>query len=340
MKTTKYLLFLAVILFYGCTGSNESLDLIFSSRYESKIISNGDNIPDFSRNKDSIQLFVTALHENITIKDFQKRAGWSDEKLEEKINFLKQKNWLHTIDETIKPSVFVATDEDSRELKKYAAPIAETIADSIEKIIPYIKESYDEKGFAKKYKFQNISFLILSNVLLDNWQIRYMEKAYLKKEKRPERHGKFYYASINENRIFPKESFGIYGNQTGRDFNGMYINIYGNNRNIANLRLKNDSCFRDSVFTHSPVITQELNSLFENFASVFHPTLIKILNNNSEYAGKIYRKTGYSKEISFEEFFIWWYHFIYTETTNILAERGRLKIPEEGNFYYLFPVNE
>lgn len=44
--------------------------------------------------------------------------------------------------------------------------------------------------------------------------------------------------------------------------------------------------------------------------------------------------SGYAGEIAFEEFFIWWYHFIYTQATNILAERGKLIIPEGGNFYY------
>ena len=38
---------------------------------------------------------------------------------------------------------------------------------------------------------------------------------------------------------------------------------------------------------------------------------------------------------SFEEFFIWWYHFIYTKVTDILAENRVLTIPKEGNIYSL-----
>ena len=43
---------------------------------------------------------------------------------------------------------------------------------------------------------------------------------------------------------------------------------------------------------------------------------------------------GYSKEITFDEFFIWWYHFIYTKATNLMAEENMLKVPVGGNFSY------
>jgi len=62
--------------------------------------------------------------------------------------------------------------------------------------------------------------------------------------------------------------------------------------------------------------------------------LLKILNEQTDYSRKVFEKTVYSDEIAFEEFFIWWYHFIYTDATNILAKRNKLTIPKEGNFYY------
>ena len=61
------------------------LNHIFSTKYEHSIISKGDNLPDFDRRKDSIALFLVALHENIEPGKFQEKANWSDEELEAKI---------------------------------------------------------------------------------------------------------------------------------------------------------------------------------------------------------------------------------------------------------------
>ena len=70
-------------------------------------------------------------------------------------------------------------------------------------------------------------------------------------------------------------------------------------------------------------------------ATHFKPVLIDILSKEIDYMNQIYEISGYNDEISFEEFFIWWYHFMYTKATDILAESRVITIPKEGNFYSL-----
>ena len=181
--------------------------------------------------------------------------------------------------------------------------------------------------------FEELSFLILSDVLLDNWQIMKMESAFLKQENRPERHGKFYYASVFETSEQGYEPFRIYGNQSGKINDSTWLNIYGNNRIVANEKMRNKQ-FCDSVMTHSLKLTPELYSFFEKIATDYSPKLLKILEDNRDYSMNVFRNSGYADQIRFEEFFIWWYHFIYTEATNILAEKNIIRIPEGGNFYY------
>lgn len=338
MKKKKLLLITAFFAF-GCITSKESLDSIFSNRYEYKMISRGDNGPDFNIRKDSLGLFLVALHEDIDPKDFQKKVKWSDEVLQNKIQFLKEKNWLHISKKGLKPSLFIVSNQEGIKLMEYGKPIAEKIATSIESVIPSIKVVFQTNGLSSYY-FDSLSFLILSNVLLDNWQIKKIEKAYLGKDNRPERHGKYYYTAIMENTNYPKEGFGIYGNQFGSIYDSTYLSIYGNNRSIANDYLANDSIFRDSVLNIAPLIRPELYQLFDEISDNYRTTLVKILNNQTDYAHKVYEKTGYSDEITYDEFFIWWYHFIYTKATNILAERGKLQIPAKGNFYYRVPIKK
>lgn len=335
---TKPLFLLALIFMAGCSNnqnsSKEVLDYIFSTKYEHSIISKGDNLPNFDRRKDSIALFLVALHENIDPGVFQKKVNWSDEVLEERIQFLLERGWLIKDDRGIKPTIFIVSDHQGQDLFRYGLPLSEKIADVIEKEIPSILEKFHSYGLADQYDFENMSFLVLSNVLLDNWQIMQMEAAYLKKENRPERHGKFYYASISENVNNSYEPFGIYGNQYGKIDDSTYLSIYGNNRIVVNQRLQNDQAFKDSILNVALELTPALYNFFDEIASDFKPLLLQILDEQTAYSREVFELSGYADEIAFEEFFIWWYHYIYTQTTDILAERGRLIIPVGGNFYY------
>lgn len=337
MKTAPLLL-LALYFVSACTNkqdeSQEVLDHIFSAKYEHSIISKGDNLPNFDRRKDSIALFLVALHSNIEPQEFQKKANWSDEILEERIQFLKDRGWLREDGQGLKPTVFIASDHQGKSLYEHGLPLSEDIADAIEKELPEILEKFNTLGLSDQYNFEEMSFLILSNVLLDNWQIMEMEASYLKKENRPERHGKFYYASIEENVNNSYEPFGIYGNQYGKINDSTYLSIYGNNRIVVNQRLKNDPAFKDSILNTALELKPDLYNYFDDISESFKPKLLKILEDRTAHSYDVFEKTGYSNEIAFEEFFIWWYHYIYTQATNILAARGLLVIPEGGNFYY------
>jgi len=337
MKTKLFLL-LTILLAVSCDNnqisSQDKLDHIFTAQYRQPIISRGDNIPDFDRRKDSINLFLVALHQRIKPEVFQKKAGWSDELMKEKIRLLTEKGWLANDEKGLRATVFIVSDEQGNELYEYGIPLATEIARSIEEEIPLIKEKFKTTGFSDKYDFDSMSFLVLSNVLLDNWQIMNMEAEYLKQENRPERHGKFYYASIMEHADTDYEPFGIYGNQYGRINDSTYMSIYGKNRIVINEKLKNNPAFGDSIYNAALLVTPELYNFFDEIARDYRPDLLKVLNEQTGYSHEVYEKSGYSDEIAFEEFFIWWYHFIYTSATDILAKRNLLIIPVDGNFYY------
>ncbi len=335
----KSLVLLTMLFACACNSNNKSsrelLNKIFTNSYEYYLISKGDNRPDFDRRRDSLGLFLVSLHEKIDPVEFQKKAGWSDEILKKRTQLLISKGWLVSDEKGLRPTVFIVSDKQGKELFENGIPLASMIADSIEKEITAIKERFKLAGLASKYNFDSMSFLILSDVLLDNWQLMEMEAQYLKAENRPQRHGKFYYACIEENADNSYEPFGIYGNQFGKINDSTFLSIYGNNRTIVNNRLKNDPAFKDSVLNIALKLTPELNHFFNESSREFRPKLMKILNDQTDYSHTVYEKTGYSKEITFEEFFIWWYHFIYTDVTNILAKRNKLKVPKDGNFYYM-----
>ncbi len=324
--------FIGVVSILLVTSCNEVEHIpILKRKLQRSIISKGDNIPDFNIKKDSADFLLVYLHKNKSLAEFKKDTKLDDKTVAGIIRLLESKDWITEINGELKPSVLVATKEDGIKLYQYAKPISIQIVDKIEEILPNIKAEFAQTDMAKKGNFKHWSFLILSNVLLDNWQIFEMEKNFLKQPdgkeyERPVRHGKYYYASIQENTEKDKEAFGLYGNAITYFSNEKMIAVYGNNR------FSTDH-YRKLQKSENHISNSDDRVLIK-MAQDFSPHLLTILEGNREYAKKVYQETGYSQEISFEEFFLWWYHFIYTQATDEMKNRNLLTIPSDGNFDY------
>lgn len=323
MKKLSILLISLFIIQSNKAQERNGIDEIFTKNFEYGMISKGDNFRDFDVKKDSIDFLLFSLHENIPISSFKKKANFDDDKINDIVSFLLSKNWLHIVDGQYKPTVFIASDKDGKALYQHADPISKDIATVIENNLHKIKEQFQATDISKSQTFEEWSFFILSDVLLDSWQIDNVEKEFLKQTERPTRHGKHYYQSIKENIDTSKESFGIYGNQMSWVEDSRYLSVYGNNRmNVAKETIRYN------------IVSKHDNTIYSEMALSFLPGLLGILEKHKPYSESVYRKLGYSEEISFEEFFIWWYHFIYTQATEKMAEKNIVQIPESGNFYY------
>ncbi len=294
------------------TGRIEQLS---GKKFSFALISRGDNIPDFPIKEDSKDLLLISLHKNIDISEFKTKSGFSHAKIDMLLRFLEEKNFIHRIAGQYKPSVFIADDGDGARLFEYALPVSKAIVKAIKESLPSIKEHFSRTEMSKGRGFEDWAFLILSDVLLDNWQIDTVEREFLRATSRPLRHGKNYYLSMFE-RNDKNEPFGIYGNQVGD------VSIYGNNR------IEGKAAATDNLISGAD------NKILEKMAGDFAPRLLWVLENNRKYAEKVYADSGYSKEVAFNEFYIWWYHFIYTRATDLMAEAGMLKVPADGNFLY------
>ena len=303
--------------------AQNKIDSIFEKKFQYSMISRGNNYPDFSSKKDSMDYLLFSLHKNIPIEYFMEKTNFDKHKMDTIISFLEAKDWIHKVGNTYKPSIFIASNADGDSLFKYATPISRDITSKIINSLGEIKSQFETTDIAKTDSFDVWSFFILSNVLLDNWQINNVERDFLKRSNRPERHGKFYFQEIAEWNEQDRESFGIYGNQRMRTKDEKVFCIYGNNRGIE---VSNN--------LYDKKISVSDNVVLEKIATSFRPNLLIILESNRAYSEQIYEKLGYSKENSYDEFFIWWYHFIYTQSTNELSEKGVLNIPDTGNFYY------
>lgn len=314
-KTTLIALVLLSVSINLVNAQTTNIDQIFNKKFKGSLISNDDNFPDFPVRKDSMNFLLFSLHKNIDISEFKSKTRFSDLKLDSILHFLENKNFIHSVENHYKPTAFIADAENGMDLYKYALPISKKIVEAVKESLPSIKGKFAKTDIAKTQSFDDWSFFILSNILLDYGQIKNVEKEFLKTTSRPQRNGKYYYVSFMEGND-KTEPFGIYGNQMGN------ICVYGNNR--TGLKVT-DTKYK---------ITNSDYAIFNKVAEDFLPHLLNILENKRDYAENIYKEMGYSKEITFDEFYIWWYHFIYTKATDLMTEEKIMKVPDSGNFIY------
>jgi hypothetical protein len=310
-------LLLTAFLLYsaGCQQSD-------FSQFKQSMISSGNNYPDFNFGQNHMDRLIVSLHNKTPKDDFIKKYSLSSDDYNKSVDFLIRKGFVKKAGDQFVPTCMIISKTDGEELFKKAAPFSEQIADSVISFLPYVKEKYLTTDLSKKLPFDSVSFFILSDVLLDNWQINNVESLYIKTE-RPLRHGKNYYYAFLESSDENTGPFGIYGNMGFNNFS-----VYGRNQSKVNSNKISQN--QGSL----PFIDNNDNRILDELADRFKGQLLSVLVKNNNYAIEVYKKSGYSKEVDFSEFFIWWYHFIYTGATNTLSAKKLISIPANGNFLY------
>jgi len=230
--------FCASLLMMACSNpSGETASDYFSIPIEHHLISSGDNRPAINLYRDSVDYFLFALHKGANAADFARQAGWSDSLLQARIKDLTGAGFIKKgKDDSLHPACMIITRKEGEWLFAQSESIAREIADSIIATIPSIKLKYENLSTAEKFRFEEFSFFLLSNVLLDNWQINNVENGFVKQPRTP-RHGKNYYYQVAETNANDSiESFGIYGNQV-RCNDTICAAVYGNRRIGINLEI-------------------------------------------------------------------------------------------------------
>jgi hypothetical protein len=321
----KFLLFLPLFLVLIHCKSSKDLDQILNSKYTKHFISSGDNFPQISLNENDRYLFLVGLHNGFSKKEVSQKLKWSKNDLLKEVELLKENGYLKEVNGVLHPTISIITNKEGIELFKKTEAIANEIAVSITQIEDTIKEKFSLMEISKKHSFSEFAFFLYSDVLLDNWQINNVERDFLK-EKRTLRHGKRYYIQYAEkDSTFNREVFGIYGNQyrCAKDF--CFI-TYGNNRKNHHKTLEEMSTM------DIPFLSKSDQKILKEMANFYRPILIEILEKNRILFKKEYKSSVFYNELTFSQYFIWYYHFLYTKTTDVLALNNNISIPETGIF--------
>ncbi|MGM0408716.1 MAG: hypothetical protein ACQERU_12085 [Bacteroidota bacterium] len=325
---------LAVTILTGYSfKNNRAVENILDSTFRVYQIS-GYQGPKIDIKKDSLAEFLTALHYNIPLSEIENALNWSPETTEKNTNTLIKNKLLTKKGDYYQPTLGMLTLERGNLLEEKAQKVANEIADSICNWLPEIKRIHNETNISGQHDFSELSLFYLSNVILDNFQIQRMEEEFLNQE-RPLRNGSRYYLAIVEDDLATKtEPFGIYGNRGLLWNDSIGICVYGNKRIKSNIGWDNYKDKNIHVFDEN-----DTQLITNKMPDVFFPCLLDILNKNKSYFEATYHELNFDKEVSFEEFFIFWYHFIYTEATDILIAKNIVQKPQNEMFYYQVRVN-
>lgn len=323
---------LIILLFANCSNDKgRSITNIKNASFNRSQISRGNNNPNSIIGEENVDVLLVSMFYGKSIEEIKKALGWEDPKMQETTDLLIENGMLTENNGVYTPTVFVLPLKEGVALKKESNLIANEISDSIVAILDEFKVLHNKMDISKKVSFNDLSFFYLSDIVLDVGQIGNVESLFLKKE-RPLRNGKNYYFAILEKDTTKKEeAFGIYGNQGLVNTDSIYIGVYGNTRSQADWAdYKNKEVYSFSK--------NDKSILFNEFNKKFLPTLINILEKNNAEFLQLFNEYGYSGKISFEEFFIWYYHLVYTEATNELIKKKVIKKPGSGLFYYQIEI--
>lgn len=84
-----------------------------------------------------------------------------------------------------------------------------------------------------------------------------------------------------------------------------------------------------------PVFKAKDLSILNEIAKTISKDLILLCKENEKPLKEYFASSRYSKEITYEEFFIWWYHFFYTKVTEELIQKGVIITSAQKNQTYI-----
>jgi len=321
----KKYLFLFLLVITACT-TKKDINEVLQGTFVIKTIPQNDSI-ETELNKKYFKEILILLHNNFDKDKIKHHLGLSDIEYEEKINYLYANSLIKKKDDgTFVPSCMIVDFENQKQLKRIAEPIGKIAAEIIIARLPMIKNFYSkhftnvnnkQKSELQKNSFEDMSLLILSNVVLNKWQLENIQERFIKSFP-PRRGNKNFYAALFQ--LKDDNNSLIYFEKSINDS----IKVYSKNysvENSFNVASKNFTNYKNIVLQ----INKGEEKYFEQMASIITKDLIENLNKQKPKLVKYYLNSVYKEETSFWEWLNWLYQFIIAEATDELIQRGYIK---------------
>ncbi len=197
--------------------------------FELKMISSGPNRPEISLWSSPFLEILVGLHAGTAPSVLAASIGLSEVALAAKLDSLRDEGAVAKTGGSLYPTCMVVTPPEGATLAALAGQAAQEALSFMRPAIQGVRAGFREIVGLRHLEFDDVSFFLISDVLLDNWQINEVERRWLGAE-RPQRGRARYYCAILARTPQDREAFGIYGNQVSGLGGGRYVGVYGNHR--------------------------------------------------------------------------------------------------------------
>lgn len=188
--------------------------------WEHRLVGSGDSRPDFD--------VETQLNTDVLVRLHKRERIASIEEIGARRELLRR-GFVRDGVRGPAPSVVVAGFEDARRWFAVSHQARHAGVNMIERHAPQVRERAMAMECLRRLGWERVSLFVMSNVLLDAWQIDAVERRWLRAERPLRSGGRYYYALLARRRRSERDAFGLYGDQF-HNYGDIGFGLYGNRR--------------------------------------------------------------------------------------------------------------
>lgn len=197
--------------------------------FEFKLISSYGNRPSVAIWNSPLRDILIGLHKGTSLPKLATELGLSPDALATHLATLRAEGIVAERGGSLSPTCMIVQRADGEAIESLAAHVAAQTMPFMRSATEAMRKRYREIAGFRQLDFDDVSFFLVSNVLLDNWQINDIERRWLRAE-RPLRGNARYYCAFLEKTDPQRESFGIFGNSAFTLNDNRVLGVYGNRR--------------------------------------------------------------------------------------------------------------
>ncbi len=333
----KIIIVLLILLLTACS-SKKNISDILQNKYDIRTISDNFSIPTIDLEKDNLKEILLLLHYNFTAEKIKEHFNMNDSVYNIRINDLFGEGLIKkTNSGDFVPTCMIVDADEGKIIKNTADSLGREMSGIAVDRFEKVKSMYSKIPSFKKIPFENLSLFILGNVLYNNWQMKFIEERFIKSFP-PQRGSSRYYLALlqNQNGI-SSEPFGLFSNRF-RKVGNYTIDLFENkfNEGFPSYTEKElDDLFKVKNPTLQ-FVSETDQKKFDELALIITQDLLNYLERNRPLFVKLYLNSVYKDQTSFREWFVWYYQFMITKTTNVLIEKGFIPKQSLNNIPYVF----
>lgn len=332
----KIIIVLSILLLTACSSKKDISDVL-QNNFETRTISNNFLATSTNLEKDHLKEILLLLHYNFTAEKIKEHFNMNDSIYNIRINDLFGEGLIKKNSSgDFVPTCMIIDADEGKIIKNTADSLGREMSGIAIDRFEKVKSAYSKIPSFKKIPFENVSLFILGNVLHNYWQMKFIEERFIKSF--PPRRGtnRYYLALLQNQNGNDTESFGLFSNRF-KTVGNYTIDQYGSkfNKDFPSYTEKElDNLFKNKNSTLQFVSGTDQKK-FEELALVITQDLLNYLERNRPLFVKLYLKSVYKDQTSFREWFVWFYQFMITKTTNMLIEKGFIQKNIFNNVFYI-----